>query len=39
MNNTQPNGLANVHDDEPWLSLWSVGSHLSPWSPQSSCIL
>lgn len=39
VNNTQPNGLANAHDDEPWLSLWSVGSYFSPWSPQSSCIL
>lgn len=39
VNNTQPNGLANAHDGEPWLSLWSVGSYLSPWSPQSSCIL
>ncbi|ENU3156247.1 DUF3131 domain-containing protein [Klebsiella pneumoniae] len=28
VNNTQPNGLANAHDDEPWLSLWSVGSYL-----------
>ena len=22
VNNTQPNGLANAHDGEPWLSLW-----------------
>lgn len=28
VNNTQPNGLANAHDGEPWLSLWSVGSYL-----------
>ena len=25
VNNTQPNGLANASDGEPWLSLWSVG--------------
>ncbi|KFC99281.1 DUF3131 domain-containing protein, partial [Leclercia adecarboxylata] len=28
VNNTQPNGLANAHDGEPWLSLWSTGSYL-----------
>ncbi len=28
VNNTQPNGLANAHDGEPWFSLWSVGSYL-----------
>ncbi|MCK2175193.1 DUF3131 domain-containing protein [Enterobacter asburiae] len=28
VNNTQPNGLANASDGEPWLSLWSVGSYL-----------
>ena len=28
MNNTQPNGLPNASDGEPWLSLWSVGSYL-----------
>ena len=28
VNNTQPNGLANAHDDEPWFSLWSTGSYL-----------
>jgi len=28
VNNTQPNGLANAHDGEPWFSLWSTGSYL-----------
>lgn len=28
VNNTQPNGLVNAHDGEPWLSLWSTGSYL-----------
>lgn len=28
VNNTQPNGLTNAHDGEPWLSLWSIGSYL-----------
>lgn len=28
VNNTQPNGLANAHDHEPWFSLWSTGSYL-----------
>lgn len=28
VNNTQPNGLANANDGEPWLSLWSIGSYL-----------
>ncbi len=28
VNNTQPNGLANARDAEPWFSLWSAGSYL-----------
>lgn len=28
VNNTQPNGLANARDAEPWFSLWSTGSYL-----------
>lgn len=28
VNNTQPNGLANAYDGEPWFSLWSIGSYL-----------
>ncbi|MDK2633917.1 DUF3131 domain-containing protein [Pantoea stewartii subsp. indologenes] len=28
VNNTQPNGLANANDGEPWFSLWSIGSYL-----------
>ncbi|MGY5957134.1 DUF3131 domain-containing protein [Kosakonia sp. BK9b] len=28
VNNTQPNGLANARDGEPWFSLWSTGSYL-----------
>ncbi|MCP5581373.1 DUF3131 domain-containing protein, partial [Klebsiella pneumoniae] len=28
VNNTQPNGLANAQNGEPWLSLWSTGSYL-----------
>lgn len=28
VNNTQPNGLTNARDAEPWFSLWSSGSYL-----------